>query len=149
MTDLHLERELAAPRHLVWEAFTDPDQIAAWFGPDGYSVPRDTVEADVREGGHLRLMMNADGPDYPPGGPVHIVLDHLVENELLLGHEDFDGEMAELFGTKRMELRIELHDAGDRRTRLVLTQGPYSDDFVPNAQDGWTSSFGKLDRLLA
>lgn len=68
--------------------------------------------------------MNADDPAGPPGGPVHIVLDELVEDELIVGHEDFEGEMAELFGTKRVVLRIELHDAAEGHTRLVLTQGP-------------------------
>ncbi|MBO0847807.1 MAG: hypothetical protein J2P22_20590, partial [Nocardioides sp.] len=55
--------------------------------------------------------------------------------------------MAELFGTKRMELRIELHAAGEGDP-TPAGPGPYTEDLAPNAQDGW-SSFGRLDRLPA
>ena len=48
--ELVFEREFDAPRALVYPAFVDPDQLAAWFGPVGYSVPRDTVEIDARPG---------------------------------------------------------------------------------------------------
>ena len=147
-TELHIERVFDAPRELVWKAFTDPDQISQWFGPVGYSVPRDTVDIDLRVGGHQRLTMVPDDPSYPPGGPVNATFDEVVENELLVGHEDLEGEMAELFGADRISLRIELHD-DNGKTRLVLRQGPYKEDFVGNAREGWNSSFTKLDALLA
>ena len=148
MAMLHLERVFDAPRELVWKAFTDPDEFAQWFGPVGYSVPRDTVDFDLRVGGHQRFTMVPDDPDYPPGGESTGTIDELVENELLVVHEDLAGEMAELFGTDRMSLRLELRDE-DGKTRLVIDQGPYSDEFEPNAREGWTSSFTKLDTLLA
>ena len=147
-TELHIERVFDAPRELVWEAFTDPDEIAKWFGPVGYSVPRDSVEVDLRVGGHQKMTMVPDDPSYPPGGPSEGVFDEIVENELLVMHEVLEGEMAELFGTDRLDIRIELHDENGK-TRLVVRQGPYKDDFVGNAREGWMSSFTKLDTLLA
>ncbi|HSJ19037.1 MAG TPA: SRPBCC domain-containing protein [Nocardioidaceae bacterium] len=147
-TELHIERVLDAPRELVWRAFTDPDEIAKWFGPVGYSVPRESVEVDLRVGGHQKMTMVPDDPSYPPGGPSDGVFDEIVENELLVMHEVLEGEMAELFGTDRLDIRIELHDE-NAKTRLVVRQGPYSDDFVGNAREGWMSSFTKLDTLLA
>jgi len=148
MAELHIERVFDAPRELVWKAFTDPDQISQWFGPVGYSVPRETVEVDLRVGGHQKLTMVPDSPDYPPGGPSDGVFDEIVEHELLVMHEDLEGEMAELFGSDRLDIRIELHDENGK-TRLVVRQGPYKDDFVGMAREGWTSSFTKLDALLA
>jgi len=147
-TDLHIERVFDAPRELVWKAFTDPDQISQWFGPVGYSVPRESVEVDLRVGGHQKLTMVPDDPSWPPGGPSDGVFDEIVENELLVVHENLSGEMAELFGAERITLRIELHDDAGK-TRLVLRQGPYKDDFAGNAREGWNSSFTKLDALLA
>jgi uncharacterized protein YndB with AHSA1/START domain len=93
--------------------------------------------------------MVPDDPSYPPGGPSEGIFDEIVENELLVIHEDFEGEMAELFGTNRMTMRLELHDEQDGKTRLVVRQGPYSDEFEGNAREGWNSSFTKLDTLLA
>ena len=149
MAELHIERVFDAPRELVWKAFTDPDQISQWFGPVGYSVPRDTVDMDVRPGGHQRFMMGADDPEYPPGGPVDAIFTEVVEPQLLAGYEIITGEMIELFGAERIDMRIELHDEGDGKTRLVLDQGPYKEEISSGAHEGWMSSFTKLDALLA
>jgi uncharacterized protein YndB with AHSA1/START domain len=148
MTELHIERVFDAPRELVWKAFTDPDELAQWFGPVGYHVPRESVEVDLRVGGRQRFEMVPDSDDYPPAGVSEGIIDELVENELFVTHEDLEGEMAELFGTDRIVMRLEFHDEGGK-TRLVLHQGPYRDDFVGNAKEGWESSFTKLDTLLA
>ncbi len=47
-----------------------------------------------------------------------------------------------------MYLRLELHDE-DGKTRLVLRQGPYTEEMEGMAREGWGSSFTKLDALLA
>ena len=52
---IEITRIFDAPRELVYQAFTDPDQLAQWFGPVGCSVPRDSIEIDARPGGHLRF----------------------------------------------------------------------------------------------
>lgn len=36
-------RTFAAPRQLVWEAFTKPEHFATWFGTDAVEVPLDTL----------------------------------------------------------------------------------------------------------
>jgi len=33
MVEIEFARTYAAPRQLVWDAWTDPDQIAQWWGP--------------------------------------------------------------------------------------------------------------------
>ena len=54
---IEITRIFDAPRERVYRAFTDPDQLAQWLGPAGCRVPRDSIEADVRAGGHLRFML--------------------------------------------------------------------------------------------
>ena len=46
-----ITRVFDAPRELVWKAWTDPEHVARWFGPRGYSTPQSTVTMDVRPGG--------------------------------------------------------------------------------------------------
>ena len=41
--------------------------------------------------------MVADDPAHPARGPVNATFDEVVKNELLLGHEDLEGEVKELF----------------------------------------------------
>jgi uncharacterized protein YndB with AHSA1/START domain len=145
--DLVIEREFDAPRDAVYRAFVDPDQLAAWFGPVGYSVPRETVEIDARPGGRQRFVMISDA-NADERSPVDATFIEVVENELLTGEERVEGIPGFPDGVV-MRIRLEFHDAGDGRTRLVIRQGPYSADIVEMARAGWGSSFTKLDALLA
>jgi len=62
--EIVIERTVNAPRELVWRAWTEADQIAAWWGPNGFTT---TIhEMDVAVGGVWRFMMHGpDGTDYP------------------------------------------------------------------------------------
>jgi len=54
---LVFERRFAAPRALVWRAFTDPELVPRWWGKHG-SVT-EVVEMDVRPGGRWRYISRA------------------------------------------------------------------------------------------
>jgi uncharacterized protein YndB with AHSA1/START domain len=144
--ELVITRVFDAPPELVYRAFTDPDQLAAWFGPIGWSVPRDSVDIDARTGGHQRFTMVNDA-DTSMTSPVNATFEQVVENELLVGSEDVSG-IPGFAGVARFSMRIEFHDEGGK-TRLVLRQGPYSAEMAADAREGWGSSFTKLDTLLA
>ena len=51
-----MRRVFAAPRELVWRAFTEPDRLACWWGKRGWSTPVDSITMDVRPGGAFRLL---------------------------------------------------------------------------------------------
>ena len=145
-TELVITRIFDAPRPLVYRAFVDPDQLAQWFGPVGWSVPRDTVDIDATVGGHQRFTMVSD-EDPSMTSPVNAAFTEVIENELLVGEEP--GSSIPEFEGKGMRLRIEFHDEEGGRTRLVLRQGPYTPEWESNAREGWNSSFAKLDKLLS
>ncbi len=64
---LVLTRTFNAPRRLVFEAWTDPRQLARWWGPKGFTNP--VCEADAHPGGAIRIHMTApDGTIYPMTG---------------------------------------------------------------------------------
>ncbi len=143
--ELVITRVFNAPRELVYRAFTDPDQLAQWFGPTGFSVPRETVDMDARVGGHQRFtMVNDEDPSMT--SPVNATFTEVIENELLVGIEEF--VMPGIQEPTVMSARLEFHDE-DGKTRLVLRQGPYSTEMEGMAREGWGSSFTKLDALLA
>src|SRR5262245_29523091 len=56
-------RVFDAPRGRVWEAFRDPERLATWWGPNGFT---NTIqEFDLRPGGMWRLVMHGpNGADY-------------------------------------------------------------------------------------
>ncbi len=67
-----ITREFAAPRELVFKACTDPNHLAQWWGPKGFSNP--VCEWEARPGGKIYVVMRSpDGTDYPMGGEVREV----------------------------------------------------------------------------
>lgn len=61
--EIVLGRVIDAPRDLVYAAWTDPDQIQDWFGPEGMVI--DTKEIDLNPGGLWRFdMVTSDGLRY-------------------------------------------------------------------------------------
>lgn len=138
-----IERELDAPRELVWKAFTDPDEVAKWWGPEGFTTPRESIDYDLRPGGHARSTMVApDGTEYPNSG--HFTV---VEPPERLGwaEEDVDSPMMDAVDTT-----IEFLDLGAGRTKVVVTSRMVcAEELVDMANAGWNSQFDKLDRLFA
>lgn len=62
--ELYIERVFDAPVKMVWEAWTEPEQVAQWWGPRGFTITTD--HKDVRTGGSWRYTMHGpDGVDYP------------------------------------------------------------------------------------
>jgi uncharacterized glyoxalase superfamily protein PhnB/uncharacterized protein YndB with AHSA1/START domain len=61
--ELKLSRTLNAPVELVWEVWTDPNHLAQWWGPDGFTNTIGTM--DVKPDGQWDLVMHGpDGTDY-------------------------------------------------------------------------------------
>jgi uncharacterized protein YndB with AHSA1/START domain len=61
--EISITRTLNAPIDLVWEAWTTPEHIAQWWGPNGFT---NTIsKMDFQPGGEWLLVMHApDGTDY-------------------------------------------------------------------------------------
>jgi uncharacterized protein YndB with AHSA1/START domain len=62
--ELKISRLYDAPRQAVWDAWTDPEQVARWWGPRGFTLT--THSKDLRPGGTwVYTMHGPDGTDYP------------------------------------------------------------------------------------
>jgi uncharacterized protein YndB with AHSA1/START domain len=62
--ELKITRVYDAPVAAVWDAWTDPEQVAQWWGPRGFTLT--THSKDLRPGGHWAYTMHGpDGTDYP------------------------------------------------------------------------------------
>jgi len=143
-TEMVLTRVFDAPRELVYRAFIEPEQLSQWFGPVGYSVPVDTITVEPKAGGRYNLtMVSEDGTDT---SPIASVFTEVVENELLIGAQEWEGQGLQAPG--RMQMRIEFHDESQGRTRVVIRQGPFTEETRDMTEEGWLSSFTKLDIVL-
>ena len=113
-----ITRVFDAPREQVFNAWTDPDEVAAWYGPEHMDIPRETVRIDLRVGGRGELTMVQPWRR-------HGVRDQLRdprarEPELIVMRSD---PMPEAGMHEPTAVRVELQDHGDK-TRMTLSDGP-------------------------
>src|SRR5439155_3699004 len=102
-----ITRIFEAPRERVFRAWTDPDEVAAWYGPEHMDTPREMIHIDLRVGGRYELTMVQRG-----GGRAFAIayeIIELVDPELLVMRAD---PMPEMGLHQPTILRVELHDHG-------------------------------------
>jgi uncharacterized protein YndB with AHSA1/START domain len=140
-----LTRVYDAPRELVWRAWTDPEHLARWFGPRGFtaSVP----ELDVRLGGSLRIVMHGpDGNDYPMKGvfrevkpPERLVFSNIaIDND---GNHLLEGETTVMLEEEGGKTKLTLHTYAKG---LV----PLAPQMLAGMEAGWSQSFDKLGEVV-
>jgi uncharacterized protein YndB with AHSA1/START domain len=139
LREITITRVFDAPRELVWDAWTEPEQIARWWGKRGWSTPPESVALDVRPGGTFRLssVNDEDGREMP----LDAVYREVVEPERLVFERRGDGAVAS----------VTLADLGDGRTEMTFhTTMLASDELRARAEAGLRSAFdrlaGQLDR---
>jgi uncharacterized protein YndB with AHSA1/START domain len=143
---LVISRVFDAPRELVYRAFTDPDHLAAWWGPTGNSLPRDEIEFDVRPGGYQRWTeVNAAVPGLRVH--IHIHLTDVADGEPLEGVMHVSGRLQEGIEPFETRPRVEFHDEADGRTRLEIRQW-LPEHLAHPSEAGWRQAFTKLDATL-
>jgi uncharacterized protein YndB with AHSA1/START domain len=103
-------REFDAPRELVFEAWTDPEHLAQWWGPDGFTTT--TSAFDMRPGGVWRFVMHGpDGRDYEN----RITFDEVVKPERLVYHHGGGDDVEPV----QFRTTVTFEDIGGR-TRLTM-----------------------------
>ncbi len=153
-TDIVITREFAAPRQLVWDAWTKPEQIEKWFGPKGFTTRVD--EMDFKVGGRSSyVMIGPDGAEYPADG----VFKEIVPIEKIVSSadgfsEEFQAEHPKMDLPKGTIVMTYLFDDLGQRTKLTLitTHSSVEERKKHEAMgvvDGWGSSFDKLDEFLS
>jgi uncharacterized protein YndB with AHSA1/START domain len=137
-----ITRIFEAPRETVFRAWTDPEELSAWYGPDGFDAPRERINIDLRVGGRYELTMvkRDSGAEFPLG--YEIV--ELVAPELIVLRSD---PMPEAGMHEPTVVRVELHDHGEK-TRMTLTDGPYRAG-AGHAEVGYMAAFDKLAARVA
>jgi uncharacterized protein YndB with AHSA1/START domain len=121
-------REFDAPRDLVFEAWTDPEHLAQWWGPHGFRTT--TSSFDMRPGGVWRFVMHGpDGRDYQN----RITYDEVVRPERIVYRHGGGADVEpvrftttvtfdDLGGKTRITMRMDFPSA-DERARVIREYG--------------------------
>ena len=137
-----ITRIFDAPREQVFRAWTDPNEVAAWYGPEGVGIARAAVRIDLRVGGRWELTMVQRGSGAAFAIGYEIV--ELVEPELIVLRSD---PMPEHGMQEPTIVRVEFHDHGSK-TRMTLSDGPYPPAGRGHAEAGYNAAFDKLAALV-
>jgi uncharacterized protein YndB with AHSA1/START domain len=137
------ERAFDAPRELVYRAFTEPELLARWLGPHGYTMRIDRFE--LRDGGTWRYThTDQEGNEYAFHGVFHgePSPDGMVQTfefEGAPGHVSMD------------TLTLEEHDGSTIvRTNSVFQSVEARDAMVEAGMDvGMREGYEQLDELLS
>lgn len=137
--ELTLTRTFDAPQQLVWDAYTVPEQLARWWGPNGMHTPVEKITVDLREGGAFNLtMVDGEGNEYASEMTIRELR---PIDQLVYGWEAQRG----LDGA---QITVTFSDDGGK-TRLVQHfAGEISDEMFPMMEQGTNEQLDKLVTLL-
>jgi uncharacterized protein YndB with AHSA1/START domain len=138
---LEIERVLPGAREVVFAAFTDPDQLAKWWGPEGFRVA--SLDFEPRVGASYRIEMQ------PPEGDSFRLTGEFREVEVpeRLAFT-FVWEPADPDDTETLA-ELSFRDLGES-TEVRFRQGRFKTEArLALHRDGWGDSFDKLERFLS
>jgi uncharacterized protein YndB with AHSA1/START domain len=140
---LVITRVLDAPPAMVFRAWTEPEHLAQWFGPRGFSLT--SCRIDLRPGGSYRFAMrSAEGTNHWLQGIYHAVE---PPRRLVCSYSwtDADGNPTR----PETMLTLTFGDEGGR-TRLTLHQAVFESVTACEAhRQGWTSSLERLAEFVS
>ncbi|CCB67073.1 MULTISPECIES: SRPBCC domain-containing protein [unclassified Hyphomicrobium] len=139
---LEIVRIFAAPRALVYEAWTTPEHLGQWSAPEGFTIPE--ARADFRKGGDYFARMRS------PAGDDHCVrgkyLDMVEGKRIVMTHAWLDGACQ---AGPETTITVTFDDVGDGKTKMTFLQEGFTSALARDGHaEGWTSAFNLLAILL-
>ena len=141
--ELQITRSFDAPRALVFAAWTEPEHLARWSGPEGFTIIPD--QSDIREGGAYRTCLRSpEGTDHWVRG---VYRDISAPARLVFTHqwEDEGGRPG-----PQTVVTVTFAEQGAATTLMTFHQAFF--DSVASRdghREGWSSSFDGLAKHLA
>src|SRR5262245_30936105 len=138
---LEMARALPVAPARAFAAFSDPGELAKWFGPEGFSVG--SLDSDLRVGGRYRIEMKPpDGDPFYLGGEFREV-DPPSRLAFTFLYEEPDPDDVETL------VELSFCERGES-TEVLLTQGPFRTDARRELhRDGWTASLDRLAQVVS
>jgi uncharacterized protein YndB with AHSA1/START domain len=148
---LEMTRVIKASRQRVFDAWTRPEMIRQWFGPEGKMVAE--VNADAKVGGSYGISMTGKcDAEEGKAGEIDMRRDSMVSGRYIKV-DPYDLLQFTWKGnwepTEETTVTIELRDV-DGGTELKLTQERFmTESSQAQHEYGWTGSLDKLELFAA
>ena len=122
----------------VWQAWSSPEELARWFGPNGFSIT--TYEFDFQSGGFWRFDMHGpDGRDYPNKVRYLEIIEH---KKLVYQHQGDDEEFEDV----DFRVIVNFEDLGDK-TALEMIQDFVFEDVLERVDREYGAIQGGIETL--
>lgn len=157
-----IERVFDAPRETVWKAWTDPEMVKKWWGPEHFTAP--SIKIDFRVGGKYIYAMHGpaesqwDKDMYSAG-----VYKEIIPMERLVVTDYFSDEHGEKMRAEEqglpegmpseMTVVVTFEDVEGNKTKLSIIYSPESEQqydamIKSGMREGWSTSLDKLAESL-
>ena len=139
---LSITRIFDAPRHLVFEAWTNPEHLKQWCAPHEFDIPH--AEGELKPGGFWRSSMSkSDGTLLKLGGAYR----EIVPDEKVVFTHAWDKETGG--SGHETVITVTFEDKGDK-TLMHFHQAFFLDKESRDGHEGgWGQCFERLAALLA
>lgn len=158
-----IERVFDAPRELVWKAWTDPEMVKKWWGPEGFTAPHATIDFKVG-GKYIYAMHGPSGSEWDKDMYSAGIFKEIVPHEKIVTSDYFSDEQGNKvnpvdFGQdpdspSEMEVVITFEDAEEGKTKLTITyprpdnEAQFEAMLKSGMKEGWSSSLNKFEKAL-
>ena len=154
LKEITFDRAYDASLEAVWDAWTKPELIKQWWGPDNVTIPE--CEIDLRVGGRISIVMEAGpamGPNagmkWPMAGTFTVVDDRAKLAYAVTAWFEGREDTSKIEQSQELSLAIE-----DGKTRLYLkavihSAGPDAGMAIEGMQYGYNQQLDKLTTFLA
>lgn len=157
-----IERVFDAPREKVWEAWTTPELVKEWWGPEGFYAP--SIKVDMRIGGKYIYAMHGpkgsewDKDMYSAGEYKEIVpMEKLVVSDYFSDEEGNKIKPTE-YGQDEsfpdeMHVTVLFEEIEEGKTKLSIIYTPQSDAvrdamIKSGMNEGWSTSLDKMAKVI-
>lgn len=151
--DLVITRIFDAPRALVWKAWTDPQHLMRWWGPETFTSP--TCKVDLRVGGkYLFCMRSPEGQDFWSTG----VYNEIVPLERIVYTDSFSDAEGNVISPEAYGMGSDFPIASvitvtfedyEGKTKMTLRNpGVPEGEMREMTLSGWNTSLDKLAASL-
>lgn len=139
---VRITRVIKAPRKRVYDAFLDPDAVAKWLPPGGYTAK--VHHWDAKVGGTWRMSFTSlDKKDHHAFGGAFV---ELKPHDRIRYTDKFETDHPDMQGT--ITVTITFKDAPGGTEVHVVQEGIPRAIPVEGAQQGWGMSMENLARLV-
>ena len=140
-TEVRLQRLIPSPPDVLFSLFADPEQVALWWAPDGYTAV--VYKFDVEKNGAWRVgLRRADTANEVRASGVFRIVEpphHLVFTWAWEDARGIRGQETEV------DVRFEPVPGG---TRLLLTHASFENQEARNNHDvGWQASLSRIAHI--